>query len=158
MNREQVKNYAIVGMFFLCFIAMPAQAVIVKEKCLNDTYLQLTFDFEMVTDDISINHTYSQVHKCLNGCSETLGKCRWNKYNSNIYVLILVVSFIGCAMFAINFGSIFEPVLLIILITFALLIHGTDVFVLYNKFVLLAVSLGLIGITGTSLAQKEIES
>jgi len=54
-------------------IGSPVQAVFVKESCLNATHLELTYEYQLITDGASSLLNYTQIHHCTNNC--TLDKC-----------------------------------------------------------------------------------
>lgn len=127
-----MKEKIIIALALLCVIPLSAQAITVKEACINSTHQINTYNYSLIVNSTTSSYNYTQIHECLNGCSTTLGKCRPNSfleisYMSQIFAGLLVLAAFSIWLERKTNTSIDVP--LLILISLLSIIIGTqDVF------------------------------
>lgn len=80
-----------------------ADAVMVKETCMNATYLLTTYEYNMTTTGTTTEYNYTQIHNCTAGCNDN--RCEatnieadtslmWIVYLTGV-VLLSIATFLG---------------------------------------------------------------
>jgi len=119
--------------------------VVGQERCFNSTHVLETYNFTLDSEGSVIEYNSEQFHRCLNGCSRSLGKCRWDEFWSQLAAFALVFGLVFIGILSYWVAGNYTPVLMILLFTFAFTIWNTDVFIGTNKLLLLIISFALLG-------------
>jgi len=65
----KVTRLAVMVTVLMLIVSAPVGAVYVKEECLNNTHLQISWDFDLTVAGSTTNYTYTQTHNCTYGCN-----------------------------------------------------------------------------------------
>lgn len=119
-------KWLIIFIVLLAFVATPVYAETI-EYCINDTYSQKN---KTVTVEFDGNSTLIESFKttyCNNGCSDTLGECRFDAFMEAI-VIVLVVSLLVGFIYLSREIAILNVSIIIVGSLASVLIAITDVF------------------------------
>lgn len=68
-----LKRLSIIILLSLLVLPISAQALIVKEECLNSTHIEESYNFTLTENGASTDYVFYQLLECTNGCSNN--KC-----------------------------------------------------------------------------------
>lgn len=122
-----------------------AFAVTVREYCANSTHKIETYNYTISVNDTTEIIYSTQTLECLNGCSDTLGKCRPNAYEMHITSFGLIMLIMAIGVLGIKYGGYYTPVVLMLLFTLTIAVYSTDVFIGNDNLLILILSIALIG-------------
>jgi len=83
-----MKYKIMIALVLLGMAAVPAHAVMVKESCMNDTHLLISYNYSLVTDGTSSDIGYEQIFNCTNNC--TNNKCNATEHEVDTMAMWLV--------------------------------------------------------------------
>ena len=149
MNKRNVLIMAIAalmcaGMATADYI-QESTGMIIQQYCINATHELATNEYNITTNGTDVQYQYNQTVPCLNGCSNTLGKCRPNAYELHISSFALIIVIMAIGVLGIRYGGYYTPVVLMLVLTLVIAVYSTDVFIGGDKLIILIVSLALVG-------------
>ena len=154
--KKIIAAFMTVIMILLPLVSAITSPIDVKEVCLNHTTEYANFNYSVSIDGIAEEYGYEQYKECLNGCSESIGKCRPDEFRSAIYGGAMVLGLTLLALFTFYVGRNYALFMILVLLTVGLMVYSTDFFNGYLKYMVLIANVALIGL-GTMAAIRPAE-
>lgn len=119
------------------------------DYCINDSYAQTNFSFDMISDGVPGNMSFFNTEYCSDGCSNTLNACRTNQSGQTFqaagWIILFVVMMVISGYISRHANGLGLAILSMVILLSIVIGAVTDIFSGYFKTLFIVFALVPIG-------------